>query len=680
MKRLLAMLFVCSVAGAQTYYPYSTVPPTISSYTILCNNTAAVAAPIQCAFSGGTSTGNMALTTGSSYDPTAGTLPSTNVFNTAFGVGVLTALTNVSGTQGNTAYGYNALISGTTISQEDAFGKYALRDDTAGSFNSAFGSAAMRCFTGTGVKTGSVAFGHGALGGDDTLCGNTIGGSPGTYAGVVAIGAWSLQELTTGNSNTAVGESSMLNLSTGINNTSVGFFAGPCADTVTDTSGRACAGATDNVAVGYQALELFQGNFATAIGFSALSALTTGQFNTAVGSQALANENTASGNTAVGFDALLTQNGGSGLNTAVGSNAGKLSTGTQNTFVGANAGATQVAVNSNTGIGDAALTAATAGNNTAVGDHAGSAITSGTKNTVIGNQVASTTLQSGAGNIIIGVDSSADTASNSTGNTLLVKGTGTAAIIGTGLNGTPEVAISGTTSADTATAGYVGEIASVHCVVGTAAAAATTVTITNATPAVITWTSHTFTTSSGLANYTCPINFTTSGSLPTGLTVGTNYFIAGSTVSGDNFSVSDTAAHALAGTNLVATSSGGSGTQSAYIGNLATTNNVFNGAAMQLVAGDWDCAGLGEYQELTTLTTSRFAQGIATAGGAFGAIGTFTDNRTVSGAVGAFNEYQAAPTVQQNISGTTSEFLITSATFTVGTMNQGAFLRCRRMR
>jgi hypothetical protein len=239
----------------------------------------------------------------------------------------------------------------------------------------------------------------------------------------------------------------------------------------------------------------------------------------------------------------------------------------------------------------------------------------------------------------------------------------------------------GVTSGSGAAAGVVGEVASIHCIVGTQAQAATTITVTIASPAVVTWTSHTFVPSSGLANYTCPINFTNSGgALPTGITVGTNYYIDGSSVSGDTFEISDTASHALAGTNHVNTSGSQSGTQSAYIGNLTTTGNVFNGAGLQLVAGDWDCTDLGEFQELTTLTSQRYATGINTVGGAFGSIGTFTDNPTVSGAVGAKNTYLPSPVVQENVSGTTTIIAITSASYTVGTMNQGAFLRCRRMR
>lgn len=238
--------------------------------------------------------------------------------------------------------------------------------------------------------------------------------------------------------------------------------------------------------------------------------------------------------------------------------------------------------------------------------------------------------------------------------------------------------IVGTAAADSPTAGSVGQVVSLHCVVGTAAAAASAVTITIAVPGVVTWTGGLpITSSTGLANYTCPINFT--GTPPTGIVVGTNYFIVGSSVSGNSFSISDTAAHALAGTNKI-TTTGSDGGTTAYIGNLGATTTTFSGAGISLVAGDWDCNALAEYQELTSITASRWVSAINTAAATIGAIGTFTDNRVVSGIIGAANEYTPSPVVQENISSTTSVFAVVNSTFTAGTMNEGGLIRCRRMR
>lgn len=234
----------------------------------------------------------------------------------------------------------------------------------------------------------------------------------------------------------------------------------------------------------------------------------------------------------------------------------------------------------------------------------------------------------------------------------------------------------GVADASAQTAGKVGEVASIHCIVGAAAASATAVTVTIATPGVVTWSSHTFSPSSGLANYTCPINFT--GTPPTGITVGTNYYIDGATVSGDTFQISDTAAHALAGTNHVATSGSDGGT-TAFIGAVAATGTAYSAAALRLTAGDWDCTGLAEFQELTALTTTSFVAALDTSIVITG-IGNVTQIRTVSGAMGAFSYYLPTPAVRQNVSSTTSVFTVSNSAFSAGTMNQGGKLSCRRMR
>lgn len=80
-----------------------------------------------------------------------------------------------------------------------------------------------------------------------------------------------------------------------------------------------------------------------------------------------------------------------------------------------------------------------------------------------------------------------------------------------------------------------------------------TVTISNATPAVVTLTNHGLRDGTGVA-------FSTTGALPTGVTAGTTYY-AKSTAS-NTFNLYDTAEHAIAGgsTGRIDTSSAGSGT------------------------------------------------------------------------------------------------------------------------
>lgn len=107
-----------------------------------------------------------------------------------------------------------------------------------------------------------------------------------------------------------------------------------------------------------------------------------------------------------------------------------------------------------------------------------------------------------------------------------------------------------------------------------------TVTITIAAPGVFTWTDH------GLVAGSA-VKFTTTGALPTGLTANTTYYVADDTnLTEDTFAVSDTKAHALAGTNKVTTTGSQSGVQTGWnvstpIGKYATTaqSNVRVGAA-----------------------------------------------------------------------------------------------------
>ena len=98
-----------------------------------------------------------------------------------------------------------------------------------------------------------------------------------------------------------------------------------------------------------------------------------------------------------------------------------------------------------------------------------------------------------------------------------------------------------------------------------------TVTITLASPGVFTWPAHDL--SAGSA-----VKFTTTSALPTGLTADTTYYVAAdANLTVNTFAVSDTKAHALAGTNQIDTSGSQSGVQTGWnvstpIGTFATTS------------------------------------------------------------------------------------------------------------
>ena len=83
------------------------------------------------------------------------------------------------------------------------------------------------------------------------------------------------------------------------------------------------------------------------------------------------------------------------------------------------------------------------------------------------------------------------------------------------------------------------------------------VTITLASPGIISWAAH----AQAIGN---AIQFETTNALPTGLTAGTSYYVSALDYTADSFVVADTKAHAIAGTNSVNTSVSQAGVQSAY--------------------------------------------------------------------------------------------------------------------
>lgn len=139
-----------------------------------------------------------------------------------------------------------------------------------------------------------------------------------------------------------------------------------------------------NTHIGSGAGSSTSGNGNTAVGGSALSAVTNSSFGTAVGFDALRNSN-ASSNTAVGAQALRETTIG-GSNTAMGRAALRDNqTGSQNVAVGYNAMAVSTGT-SNIGIGFSALGQMTTGDsNIAIGDNAGVALTGGSNNIYVGS-------------------------------------------------------------------------------------------------------------------------------------------------------------------------------------------------------------------------------------------------------------------------------------------------------
>lgn len=127
-----------------------------------------------------------------------------------------------------------------------------------------------------------------------------------------------------------------------------------------------------------------------------------------------------------------------------------------------------------------------------------------------------------------------------------------------------------------------------------------TVTITLASPGVFTWANH------GLPAGSA-VEFRTTGALPTGLTAGTVYYVASdSNLTTNTFAVSDTKAHALAGTNQINTSGSQSGVQTGWnvsnlIGTFATTAQISLDVGAQTTLGLIAITAGGAAANLTVL-------------------------------------------------------------------------------
>ena len=208
----------------------------------------------------------------------------------------------------NTALGVRALYSNTTTGYYNtAIGYATLYSNTTGDYNTANGYGALRYNT---IGSDNTANGYQSLVNNSTGSENTANGKNSLFynssgSDNTANGVNSLFYNSTGNKNSAFGSSALFNNQTG----------------------------TQNVAVGYNALCYNNGNFNTAVGFSAVENNTSGQYNTAIGLMALRLNTTGSSNIALG-DHSLNNNLVGNHNTAVGYEALYQNRGHYNTAIG----------------------------------------------------------------------------------------------------------------------------------------------------------------------------------------------------------------------------------------------------------------------------------------------------------------------------------------------------------
>lgn len=125
------------------------------------------------------------------------------------------------------------------------------------------------------------------------------------------------------------------------------------------------------------------GSDCTAVGYNSSLGLTTGIRNTSVGNYALNTGSSCSDNVAIGYHALQVNNNND--NVAIGAFAAESLTGTTNTLVGSNCGRVCTSADGNVGVGYFALRQTTTGDNhIAVGQQALQNITGGQLNTCMG--------------------------------------------------------------------------------------------------------------------------------------------------------------------------------------------------------------------------------------------------------------------------------------------------------
>ncbi len=185
-----------------------------------------------------------------------------------------------------------------------------------------------------------------------------------------------------------------------------------------------------DIAFGYQTLSSASMTTAavgnTAVGYRALKAITSGNNNVAIGSQALTAGTSANQNIAMGNQALLTDT--SAVTTvAIGQQALMDTQGSQyNVAIGYGAMLCPFGPCTPTydvAVGQTALFQNTGQHNAALGGSAGYSVVSGSQNTILGDSVASNTLNSGNYNILIGTNNSVDTPTAATSNFLNIGNT-----------------------------------------------------------------------------------------------------------------------------------------------------------------------------------------------------------------------------------------------------------------
>lgn len=229
----------------------------------------------------------------------------------------------------------------------------------------------------------------------------------------------------------------------------------------------------------------------------------------------------------------------------------------------------------------------------------------------------------------------------------------------------------GTNTNNSAPAGTIGEFVVSNCPSGTA-----TVTITIAGPGVITWTGHPFI---GV----CPVVFTTSGALPTGLTSGTVVYTVPASITANTFTVASSVANALAGTAITTTGTQ-SGTQTGTSGATLATGVAKDVSGISLTAGDWEVFAEPLFTGGGTTTVAYIAASLSTTTGTISQLPTqFGQIDGFGGAIfgAGFGIYHVNVGPQRvSLAAPATVFMVAQSTFGTSTALAYGTLRARRVR
>ena len=362
-----------------------------------------------------------------------------------------------------------------------------------------------------------------SVGGDAIINGLQVGKGRLSLSGNVRMGTTNFTNLISGNNNTAIGSDTTRSLSTGANNVMVGFRAG--FDMVT---------ATENVVIGFQAgYNCFYGNGNVLVGSGAGQAVQSGGINTFVGKEVAASSAAVTGSDNVGIGAQSLR---------------YLTSGYNNVAVGGQALYNNTTVANNIAIGNVTLYNKTSGGPcTGVGYQALKDCISGEYNTALGNQALVSNMY-GNRNVALG-EYALDGCKGDNN-------------IGTGINsgyrqwtGDDNVFIGDSAGAGEISGDYLPFNCNYNVAIGGQSMRkpggttnAPAITVTAATPGVVTLASHGF---ASLSNTPVAFVFGATGSLPGGILQNKTYYTKNETT--NTFQVSETSGGAS-----IATSSTGS--------------------------------------------------------------------------------------------------------------------------